>query len=512
MCNILQSHRQVWQSRQDPHPGVHGTICLIQYGGTKNSLSHSRLLQIATPLRRIIAMFDIHENPTGRSMRLLAFGLAVLWLISLVVTILITLDVRREQEIVAKIVMHLPKSDLEAVQELTGSLVLNARLAVLMVLNVLGTAVALGLVLRGYLHSERSLRDVKVLATDIIASMDAAVITTDRQGIMTSVNAGGRELIGLDGDSVGQFLSRIDTAHSLLAQVCSEVNTTHQTVRDADYCVTRQGHKHTHRVSCTILRNQQKEEIGTVVYVRDVTEKALLEERLRRMERYMGLGSLAAGLRHEIKNPLSALMLHIQLLQERLSHEIPQPDVTEMLEILQSEVTRITNVLDGFRNYATVNEVGRSPVEIGRLIEKLVRLLRPQTNSQKINIEVTLPAEPMGTIMADEAQLEQVLLNLALNGIAAMPHGGTLTLSVARQDDFMRIDVADTGIGIPPDIQPQIFDPYFTTRPEGTGMGLALCYKYVRQHGGTIDFRTGEERQGLPGTEFTVLLPRGENE
>ena len=155
-------------------------------------------------------------------MRLLAFGLALLGLVSLAVTVLIKMDVQREQEIVAGIIRHLPQSDLEAAQELSGSLQLNGRLALLMVLNVLGTAVALGLVLRGYLHSERSLRDVKVLATDIIASMDAAVITTDRRGMMTSVNAGGRDLIGLDTDSIGRSLDDIDSAHSLLAKVCRE--------------------------------------------------------------------------------------------------------------------------------------------------------------------------------------------------------------------------------------------------------------------------------------------------
>lgn len=452
-------------------------------------------------------MFDVHENPNGRSMRRLAFALATLGLISLAMTILITLDVRREQEIVAGIIRHLPQSDMEAAQELSGSLRLDGRLAILMVLNGLGTAVALGLVLRGYLHSEQSLRDVKVLATDIIASMDAAVITTDQFGTMTSVNVGAGERLGLDGSFVGRLLSEIEPAHSPLVSICAEVNRTHQTIRDRDYCVTRNGHKHTHRVSCTILRNQQKEEIGTVVYVRDVTEKALLEERLRRMERYMGLGSLAAGLQHEIKNPLSALMLHIQLLQERLTQDNMLSDVKEMLDVLQSEVNRISKVLDGFRNYATVHEAGKSPVQIEELIEKLVRLLRPQADSHRIEIRVDTPATIVGTLQADEAQLEQVLLNLALNGIAAMPNGGTLTFAVTRQGEFVRIDVCDTGIGIPPEIRSRIFDPYFTTRPEGTGMGLAMCFKYVQQNGGTIDFQTGEERAGKTGTEFSVLLP-----
>lgn len=455
-------------------------------------------------------MFDIQDNPNSRSMRLLAVGLAILSVVSLTLTVLITLDVQREQEIVASIFMHLPKSDLEAARELSGSLRLSGRLAILMVLNAIGTAVALGLVLRGYLHSERSLRDVKVLASDILASVDAAVITTDRHGMMTSISGGGRGLVGLNDDSIGRYLTDIDRDHALLGSICAEVNTTHRTVRDRDYCVTSQGHKKTLRVSCTILSSQQKGEIGTVVYVRDVTQRALLEERLRRMERYIGLGSLAAGLQHEIKNPLSALSLHIQLLRERLSVDLPLPEVNEMLDILHTEVNRISNVLDGFRNYASVNPLGRTPVVMGTLIEKLVRLLRPQAEAQNIELVVNIPAEPLGTVLADSAQLEQVLLNLALNGIAAMPDGGTLTFAVTGKDEIIRIDVIDTGHGIPAEVQSQVFDPYFTTRPEGTGMGLALCYKIVQQHGGSIDFRSGEDR-GIPGTVFTILLPLDEH-
>lgn len=457
-------------------------------------------------------MFDIHENRNGRSMRWLAGGLAILSLVSLVVTVLITIDVQREQEIVASIVKHLPKSDLEVAEELSGDLRVHGRLAVLLVLNVIGTAVALALVLRGYLHSEQSLRDVKVLASDIIASMDAAVITTDRHGNMTSVNAGARTLMGLDENAIGQSLDKIDESHALLSVVCREVNANHETVRDQDYVAAVQGHRKTLRASCTILRNQRKDEIGTVVYVRDVTQKALLEERLRRMERYMGLGSLAAGLQHEIKNPLSALSLHIQLLRERLATDLPEPDVVEMLDVLHTEVSRISHVLDGFRNYASVNQLGRTPVVIRDLIQKLVRLLRPQAETQRVEIVSQLPSPPIGTVLADSVQLEQVLLNLALNAVAAMPDGGTLTFAVTRQDNFVRVDVTDTGHGIPAEVQSQVFDPYFTTRNEGTGMGLALCDKIIRQHDGSIDFRTGAERGEQGGTEFTILLPLEETE
>ena len=183
-----------------------------------------------------------------------------------------------------------------------------------------------------------------------------------------------------------------------------------------------------------------------------------------------------------------------------------------MLDILHTEVSRISHVLDGFRNYASVRQLGRSPVVIGNLIEKLVRLLRPQAESQGVEIVVNLSEAPRQTVLADSIQLEQVLLNLALNAVAAMPEGGIMTFTVTPQGNSIRVDVTDTGHGIPTEVQSQIFDPYFTTRNEGTGMGLALCDKIIRLHDGSIDFCTGVERDELGGTEFTILLPLEDDE
>jgi len=447
-------------------------------------------------------VFNIQDKPNSNGIRRFAAGLATLSLISLILTAWIMIDVQREQQIVARIIQHLPESDLLVAEELSGDLRLHHGLGYLLVLNLIGTAIAVILLIRGYISSERSLRDVKVWATDILASMDAGVITTDRDGKMTSINPSGRSLLGLAGDHLGQTLAAIGPDHELLDSICTEVNTHHSPIRDQDYRVTSDGHKQTLRADCTPLRNQRSEEIGTVIHVCDVTEKTLIEERLRRMERYMGLGSLAAGLQHEIKNPLSALSLHIQLLCERLAEENPEAEVTELLDVLRTEVQRINDVLDGFRNYASVTELGRADVDITQLVHKLVRLLRPHAEKQNVTIQVDLPGEAIGLIQADSVGLEQVLLNLALNGVSALPDGGSLRFRVTRQKDAVQIDVADTGAGIPPKIQSKIFDPYFTTRSDGTGMGLALCDKIISQHDGSIDFRTGPE-----GTEFRVLLP-----
>lgn len=444
-------------------------------------------------------MLETNDSPRFKSF---AFSLGILSLFALIVTAWVLLNVRREQAIVTRLINHLQGNDLEVANELFSELGLQKSLSLLLVLNVVAAAIAFSFVVRGYFSSERNLRDAKVLSADILASMDAGVITTDMSGRIISMNPRGQELVGLGTDSPFGTIKQLGPEHALLAAICEEMNKYHHPIRDRDYQTLRDGHRVALRAGCTMLRNRRKEEIGMVIHVRDVTERVLMEDRLRRMERYMGLGSLAAGLQHEIKNPLSALSLHIQLLCERLHKETGDQEVNEILDVLNTEVKRISGVLDGFRNYASIHEIGRAPVDVSTMIEKLVRLLRPEAEKKKVKLIVKPPRTPISSIQADAAQLEQVLLNLALNGVAAMPNGGTLLFKVSHQEEKLRIDIRDTGNGIPAEIQSRVFDPYFTTRSDGTGMGLALCDKIVRQHDGSIDFETSPN-----GTTFSVLLP-----
>ena len=446
-------------------------------------------------------MLETIETP---GIKRLAFGFGILSLTSLTVTAWVLSNLGHELEIVAQLVNHLQGPDRTVVNELSNELGLQKGLTILLVVNVIATAVAFTYVVRGYFSSERNLQDAKVLSEDILASMDAGVITTDLNGRIIGMNPRGKELMGITEEGNPATIHQLGAEHALLAEITREVADKHVTIRDRDYRVTRNGHVITLRTGCTILRKRQQEEIGLVVHVRDVTEKALMEERLRRMERYMGLGSLAAGLQHEIKNPLSALSLHVQLLCERMQEKDEDREVDEILDVLKTEVRRIGSVLDGFRNYAAIHDIGRSAVDVQQLIEKLIRLLRLDADQKKITLKLEKLAQCNCMIQADAARLEQVLLNLALNAFSAMPDGGSLRFQLSDQANKLRIDVIDTGNGIPPEIQSKIFDPYFTTRNEGTGMGLALCDKIVRQHDGNIEFETSTE-----GTIFTVLLPAG---
>ena len=445
-------------------------------------------------------MFHVYKTRVSRGFQLAIGGLALLSLTGLIVTLWILADFQREQEIVARIIRDLPDSDLAVARELAGELRFQSQLSILLVLNLCVTAVALALLVRAYLNSERSLREVKVLASDVLASMDQGVLTTDREEVITSINPRGMELLGLHGNVIDQPLSVVGIEHTLLSVICSHVNAHHSPVRDCDYTITTQGHEQTLRAGCSLLRNEQQEELGTVLHVRDVTERALMEQRLRRMERYAGLGSLATGLQHEIKNPLSALSLHVQLLDEALMGQTTSEDVNEMLGVIHTEIIRLTAVLEGFRDYASMSEPGRTDVDLGTLINKLARFIRPQAEQQHVKVEVNLAEENLPAIKADSVHMDQVLLNLALNALQAMPEGGILSIGLQQEGEWLRIKVSDSGKGIPAEYRDRIFDPYFTTRNDGTGMGLALCEKIVRQHDGT----------GAGGTAFSVLLPINE--
>ncbi|QDU97369.1 two-component system sensor histidine kinase NtrB [Lignipirellula cremea] len=451
-------------------------------------------------------MFHVQEARLGTRLLAAIGAVVLLSFTALSVTVWILKDFERELEIVARMMEHLPATDMASARELAGDLRLQSRLTVLMVLNVILTAAALALLVRAYMTSQRSLRDVKVLAGDILASMDQGVITTDRNIIITSINPSGCALLGLEGDWIGRPLQSVGEKHQTLEGIVHHVLESHERVRDLDYAVENHGHPRNYRAGCTLLRDEQQIEIGAVLHVRDVTQRTLMDQRLRRMERYMGLGSLAAGLHHEIKNPLSALSLHVQLLDEELQGSDTTPEIDEMLGVLRSEVVRIAGVLEGFRNYASMSHLRRSEAVVGSLVEKLARLIGPQAKQQGVELKLDLPEPSATKFSVDAIRIEQLLLNLVLNALQVMPQGGVLTIAVKRRGDTLQLEVGDTGPGIPEDLRDKIFDPYFTTRSDGNGMGLALCEKIVRQHNGSLEFTTGPQ-----GTVFVATLPPDEN-
>jgi signal transduction histidine kinase len=441
-------------------------------------------------------MFRVESTKTGANYRLAVIGLLLLSGAALAITIWVMVDFLREQSIVEELTAKLPSEARESAEVLAVELRWQFRLSILVVLNL----VAVVLLWRAYRTSQDTLRDIKALASDVIGSMDQAVITVDLAGKVTSINRRGMELLELNSDCVGRPVKEL--AAVPLDQFLTDWLVQRSVAMIRDFPTSHNGNARTLRAFCQMLSDHEGKDVGNVLQLRDVTDRVLIEDRMRRMERYMGLGSLAGGLHHEIKNPLAALSLHVQLLEEELESGETSIAVRQMLGVIRTEVTRIGGVLEGFRDFASIEQLNPASVNITDLIVQQVDLLRPTAKQQAVEL-VFDSSRAIPEILVDRIRLEQVLLNLIVNAIESMPAGGVLTISTSASDDQVVIEVADTGCGIPVNLQDKILDPYFTTKSEGTGLGLALCDKIMRQHYGSLEFRSSPA-----GTTFRLTLPR----
>ncbi len=240
-----------------------------------------------------------------------------------------------------------------------------------------------------------------------------------------------------------------------------------------------------------------------VKQVRLVTERRELSRRAHRAEKLAAVGTLAAGLSHEIKNPLNAAALQLTVLERRLRRLSGLPDdLFAPLEIVQSEIKRLAKFLDEFLQFARPREMVRTSVEPARVIREVVNLLQPQASVAHLTIDANIGALPH--VEADEARLQQALVNLVLNAIQATPAGGWVRLSARGDREAVTIVVEDSGPGIPESLRERIFEPFFTTQDSGTGLGLPLVHSIVQQHGGSITVERGDGG----GARFVMRLPR----
>jgi signal transduction histidine kinase len=227
------------------------------------------------------------------------------------------------------------------------------------------------------------------------------------------------------------------------------------------------------------------------------------ERRARRAERLAELGTLTGGLAHEIKNPLSTIQLNLQLLEEDLTADMPVPPrAVNRLATVRAETTRLREILDGFMRYAGRIQLERKPTDLNELLGELVDFLHPQAQLQRVQLRLRPSPKPI-VAWVDARLLKQALLNLMLNALQAMPGGGDLILQVSQITRGAKIDVIDTGTGIPPDALDQVFNAYFTTKKGGTGLGLAMARRIVVEHGGDLSVQSEVGK----GSAFTITLP-----
>ncbi len=449
-------------------------------------------------------MFRVDPKPVGQFYRWGMVALSTLSVAALIVTLWIMVDFRREQRIVRELMVELPSTATASAEQLVDELRWQSRLTILVVLNSIATFGAALLLWRAFRSSQETLRDIQALAGDILGSVEQAVITTDPQGLITSINEPGIHLLEVEGDMVGQPLRKLSDRMPLEEfRVRSRGSSSSQ---HEDFPLGDHGDSRVLRGQCQRLQDRAGCDIGDVLQLRDVTKRQLIEKRMRSMERYMGLGSLASGLHHEIKNPLAAVSLHVQLLEEQLDDQETSDEVREMLTVVNTEMARIGRVLESFRDFAELDHLAVVKVNAADLVHRQVRLISPQATRSNIDVSVSIPDEPLPSLWVDDVKLEQVFMNLFVNALEAMPRGGSLHISIhpvnAPIGESLSIQIADTGTGIPEAFRKNIMDPYFTTKNDGTGMGLAFSDKVIRQHNGALDFHCT-----ATGTTFEITIP-----
>ena len=228
-------------------------------------------------------------------------------------------------------------------------------------------------------------------------------------------------------------------------------------------------------------------------------------ERMVRADRFAAVGEMATGLAHEIKNPLAGLSGALELLAEDLAGTGSK---AEVVAEMQHQVSRLTRTMEGLLGFARPPRANMRRMELTPVIENVLFLVRQQRTSSPVTIRFD-PDPSLPSLHGDPAQIEQVLLNICLNALQAMNgNGGTLTVTSFVKDGYVVVQVADTGPGIPLDVRPHIFTPFFTTRRDGNGLGLATSARIVEKHGGQIDFDCPPEG----GTRFSLLLQRDHSE
>ena len=243
--------------------------------------------------------------------------------------------------------------------------------------------------------------------------------------------------------------------------------------------------------------------MGTMVLLKDMESIKTLRSLVSYSAKLAALGRLTSGVAHEVKNPLNAMTIHLELLRERLGTSAE--GVRENLDVIGSEIKRLDRAVQGFLKFMRPQELALTPVNLNGLLRGLEALLQPEW--QPVGVRFELELDPsLYPITADEELLRQAFMNILLNACQAMPKGGTIRIATAlEQGECVRVGISDEGTGIPSEDLDKIFRLYYTTKPEGSGIGLSMVYRIVQLHDGSIDV-VSEVGQG---TTLTVRLPVG---
>ena len=370
-----------------------------------------------------------------------------------------------------------------------------------------GSADELGAVSRKITQVGQQLRGVHEIFSTMRENMNSVMagledglllFTRDARAVMISPAA--EKFLG---EPAGHFLGRHLTeifppGHALREALRIEGDELSEVASETEL-ETAEGRK---RVSVSVQEIQEDgERMGALVTLRDLDSLESINTQLQVSERLAALGRITAGVAHEVKNPLNSMRLWLENLKESLPKEkdsAPQ----QAVQVLDKEIDRLDAVVKRFLDFTRPMDVRLEATQLSELLKEVLELARPQLQKSNIQLAQLLPID-VPPVYVDRALLKQAVLNLVLNAAEAMPNGGQLRLVLSRRGEMAEISVGDTGKGIPVENRQKIFQLFFTTRPGGSGIGLASTFRIVQLHNGSIDFTSEVGR----GTTFRIELP-----
>ena len=370
-----------------------------------------------------------------------------------------------------------------------------------------GSGDELGLVSRKITQVGQQLRGVHEIFSTMRENMNSVMagledglllFTRDARAVMISPAA--EKFLGAP---AGQFLGRrvseiFPPGHPLHEALRVENDELREVAAETDL-ETSEGPK---RVSVSVQAIQEDgERMGALVTLRDLDSIESINTQLQVSERLAALGRITAGVAHEVKNPLNSMRLWLENLKESLPPERDSAS-RQAVQVLDKEIDRLDAVVKRFLDFTRPMEIQLEATQLAQLLKEVLEIAQPQLQKSNIQLAQLLPID-VPEVYVDRALLKQAVLNLVLNAAEAMPNGGQMRLVLSRRGEMAEITVGDTGKGIAPENRQKIFQLFFTTRPGGSGIGLASTFRIVQLHNGSIDFTSEVGR----GTTFRIELP-----
>jgi PAS domain S-box-containing protein len=364
-----------------------------------------------------------------------------------------------------------------------------------------------GLVSRKIANLGRQMRDAREIFSalksnvdQIMSSLQDGLMLFTRDSRVVLVSAAVERFLGRSrGELLGRSVKEIFSPESALGTLMLDAFRLHHNIEQREIEMANG-----RRVQFSLDFIQEKgTQIGALLTLRDAESARRIEDEIELSRRISASGRVTRGVAHEVKNPINAIVLHLQLLRNKL--EQLDPDTSRHVDIIDNEIHRLDRVVQILVDFTRPRELRLEDADLRLILDEVSLLAAPDAAQHGVKLVRELPADPI-PVKVDIDLLKQAILNVVLNGVQAMPNGGALSIAAHCEDETVITEIRDQGTGIPVAVQDKIFELYFTTKISGSGIGLAQTYQIMQWHYGSVDFESLEGK----GTTFRLRLPLAE--